>query len=360
MTICYFGDFDKEYIRNAVIINGLKENGVEVLLCNTKEKGFGKFFKLFKLHKRLKDKYDVLIVGSSGTSRPLVVLAKIISRKFLIWDAHYSLYDSFVFDRKLVKPKSLKARYYWFLDWLSCKLADKILLDTNEHIKYFIETFKIKKDKFIKLLVGANTEIFYPAPGSNLKRGEIKKEHFLICFYGKFIPLQGVQYIVRAAKILEKHSDMKFQIIGKGQTYSMVIKLVQRLKIKNIDFIDRVPQKELPKYIAKADICLGIFGDTQKTQRVIPNKVYEAIAMKKPVITADTPAARELFTDRKNILFCKTANPQDLARKILELKNNEDLRSTIALNGYKLFVTNTTPKAIGKKLLEKLSGTVNN
>jgi len=106
----------------------------------------------------------------------------------------------------------------------------------------------------------------------------------------------------------------------------------------------------VPKYIKKADICLGIFGDTQKTQRVIPNKVYEAIAMKKPVITADTPAVRELFTDRKNILFCKTADPEDLAEKILELKNNEDIREKIAKGGYEIFKKYATPIVIGKKL----------
>jgi glycosyltransferase involved in cell wall biosynthesis len=359
MTICYFGDFDKEYIRNVVIINGLKENGAKVLLCNTKEKGFSRFFKLFKLHKRSKDKYDILIVGSSGTSRPLVLLARIISRKFLIWDAHYSLYDSWVFDRKLITPNSLKARYYWFLDWLSCKLADKILLDTNEHIKYFVKTFKIKKDKFIKTLVGANTDIFYPVSGLDSEREEMQKECFLISFYGKFIPLQGVQYIIRAAKILEKHPDIKFQIIGKGQTYSKAIKLAQRLKIKNTDFVDRVPQEELPKHIQRTDVCLGIFGDTPKTQRVIPNKVYEAVAMKKPVITADTPAIRELFTNRENILLCKTANLQDLAKKILELKNNKKLRSVIAQGGYEVFKNHAIPKIIGKNLLKELSNNIN-
>lgn len=359
MTICYFGDFDKKYIRNTVIINGFKKNGVKVLLCDTKEKGFSRFSKLFKFHKRLKDKYDILIVGSSDTSRPLVLLARIISRKFLIWDAHYSLYDSFVFDRKLVSPKSLKAKYYWFLDWLSCKLADKILLDTNEHIKYFVKTFKIKENKFIKVLVGANTDIFYPVLDFDSEREEMQKECFLICFYGKFIPLQGVQYIVKAAKILEKYPEIRFQIIGRGQTYNKAIKLARRLKIKNIDFIDKVPQEELPKYMQKADVCLGIFGDTQKTQRVIPNKVYEAIAMKKPVISADTPAARELFTDKKNILFCRTADPKDLAKKILELRNDEKLRDHIARGGHKTFKNSASPKIIGKNLLKELNNNIN-
>jgi len=177
---------------------------------------------------------------------------------------------------------------------------------------------------------------------------------FLIVFWGYFIPLQGVEYIIKAAKLLEKHQDIQFQIIGKGQEYGKILDFVNKLSIKNINLLGRVSYEALPDYIEKADICLGIFGDTQKTLRVIPNKVYEAIAMKRPVITADTPAARELFTDRENILFCKTADPEDLAKKILELKNNKDLREKIVEGGYKIFKKSATPKIIGKELLKNL------
>ncbi len=161
-TVCYFGNFDENYARNRVIIKGLKENNISVVLCNDKSKGFKKYWKLFKKHKKIANKYDILIVGFAGRTRSMVPFAKLIIRKPIIWDAFYSLYDSWIFDRQLASLKSLKAKYYWFLDWFSCKLADKILLDTNEHIKYFVKTFKIKKDKFIKVLIGADDSIFYP------------------------------------------------------------------------------------------------------------------------------------------------------------------------------------------------------
>jgi len=163
MTVCYFGDYDSEYSRNRVIIKGLKKNGVKVLICHSGLRGIKKYFRLWKLHKKTANKYDLLIVGFTSSSRgKLVLLAKLISRKTIVWDAFTSLYEALVLDRKLVSPKSLKAKYYWFLDWLCCKLADKILLDTNEHIKYFVDTFKIKREKFIKVLIGADDSIFYP------------------------------------------------------------------------------------------------------------------------------------------------------------------------------------------------------
>ena len=53
----------------------------------------------------------------------------------------------------------------------------------------------------------------------------------------------------------------------------------------------------LAQAINQADICLGIFGNNLKAQLVIPNKIYEAIACGKLVVTANQPAIDEIFQD---------------------------------------------------------------
>lgn len=140
MTICYFGNFNPLYPRNSIIIKGLEQNGMHVVYS-------------------LRVPHDLVIVGYSD-SRWTVPMARLLSRKPVIWDAFYSLYDSWVFDRRLVSQRSIKAKVYWFLDWLSCKLANRILLDTQTHIDYFVKTFHIHPSKFIKVLVGADPAIF--------------------------------------------------------------------------------------------------------------------------------------------------------------------------------------------------------
>jgi glycosyltransferase involved in cell wall biosynthesis len=102
------------------------------------------------------------------------------------------------------------------------------------------------------------------------------------------------------------------------------------------------------------DICLGIFGNTAKAARVIPNKIYEAAALGKAIITADTPAIRELFTDRQDILLCKRSDPADLAEKIMLLKNDTALRRKIADGALRLFRERCTPAAIGRGLIAEL------
>jgi len=136
---------------------------------------------------------------------------------------------------------------------------------------------------------------------------------------------------------LEKNKDVEFEIIGSGQLSEEIRKLTEKLEIKNVSFIDWVNYGDLPHHIQKADICLGIFGTTKKAQRGIPIKVYEALSMKKPVVTGDSPAASEVFKHKVNCILCEMGNPEALAESILLLKENKDLREEIAEAGFKLY-----------------------
>ena len=205
-------------------------------------------------------------------------------------------------------------------------------------------SFRVTKDECLDL-----------PPKVYVQRQVNLNKKFLVFFHGYFIPLQGVEYIIGAAKKLNKDKDIFFRIVGSGQTYKHSIELAQELSLVNVEFMERVEHEKLPELIREADVCLGIFGDTNKTQRVIPNKVYESIAMRKAVITSQTVAIKELFENRKNILMCKVANAGDLADKILELKNNKKLKESIAKGGYDLFQKKCRPKVIAKRLLYDLN-----
>jgi glycosyltransferase involved in cell wall biosynthesis len=341
MTICYFGIYDKNYPRNRIIIKGLKLNGINVIEVNDRTQGIKKFWYLFFKHWKIRNKYDVMIVGFPG--QIIVPFAKLITKKKIIFDAFTSLYDSLVFDRQTVKPRSLQAKYYWFLDWMSCKLVDIVLLDTNAHIDYFVETFKIKKNKFVRIFVGSDEAVFKPTQNAKIH------DFFLVHFHGSYIPLQGVAYILEAAKMLE-NENIRFNIIG-----SKIKEHYKNAGYKNINFIDNVKYEELSNYISLSDVSLGIFGNTDKAKRVIPNKVFEAMAVRKIIITADTPAIKELFTDRKNILLCDIADANDLVQKIKLLKNDKISSSKIIENCYQLFLDNLIPEKIVKNLIIKLN-----
>ncbi|MFH1972230.1 MAG: glycosyltransferase [archaeon] len=341
MKVCYAPTYDSEYSRVKIIKQSLIDNGVEIIDCSSKNntvigRGIGAFFKLLKN----KSKCDVILFGFFG--QPLVPLIRPFTKKKIVLDAFMSTYNTYVEDKKKVKKGGLLSKFLFYMDKVSCEKSDLILLENDIHILYFCKTFGIKRDKFSSALVGADQSLFYPKPSKTNKR-------FTVEFHGLFIPLQGVEYIVEAAHIL-KDEDILFKMVGNGQTFDASVALANKLGLKNMKFEGRKPLEEMPNYISGADVGLGIFGETKKTQFVIPNKAYEIMAMGKPCITADTPAIREILVNKKSAMLCPAKDSKALAKAILELKNNKELRDKIAKEGYKVFQEQCTYKQIGKKL----------
>ncbi len=344
MTVCLFGNYIKDYPRIQVLHQGLKQNKIELLECHTRKIGLKKYLDLYRQHKKVKGKYDILIVAMGGQT--LVWFAKLLTNKKIIFDAFASLYLTNVEDRENCPPQSIKAWYYKFWDWLPCKLADKILLDTYTQINYFKENYKIKKDKFIRLLTTANDSIFYP------QRHNIKTDKFIIHWHGYIVPFHSVETIIQAAKILKGKPGIEFQIITRfNNQYKSIKTLVKKLDLNNIKFYPETNYIGLAEYINRADICLGVFGNNKKAQLVISNKIIEAIACSKPVITARHEVLDEVFTDKENILMSSPLDAKDLADKILILKSNTELSKQIAGKAYQLYLKKLRPKYIVKKLL---------
>jgi len=352
MKVCYFGAYDPNYIRNMVIRKGLVQNGIGYVECHVKQSNFHWLFVNFLLLLKwlsIKKDFSTVIVGETETVFvPFARLLCNIWRKRLILDAFFSYYDMAVNDRKMSKAGSFAARRYHFFDELGCRLADRILLDTKHHAQYFSDEFNVPASKIDVVRVGADETIYFPKVTT-----PVPHDKFLVLFTGTYIPLHGIETIISAANIL-KDEAIDFLLIGDGQTKDDVLRLTQNLSLTNVRFVHFVPEKELAEYINKADLCLGIFGSTKKAQRVIPCKIYEAIACAKPIVTMDSPAIRECFTDGENIALCKPFDPDSLSKKIMELKNNPILRAKIAQDGYKLFVENFTPKHVVAPLVDIL------
>ncbi len=362
MKILYFGAYNSSDQRNGIIMEGLRQNDVDIIECQDNSPGFKKFIKLFLKHWKIRKEYDLIFVGFlSHILMPLVVFINnpLISgrqRKPIILDGFMSLYDSNVFGRQRYKPRSLKAYYYWFIDWTAFHLADMVLFDTQKHIEFISKEFGVKPNKMARSFVGARENIFQPLPF------ERKDSNFRVFFHGTFIPSQGIEFILKVAQKLEAHKDIEFMLVGDGQVKNEMLDLAKNLGVNNVVFLGRMSPRELVKHISQADVCLGLFGRADKIQRVIPTKVFECAAMRRPIITGDVPAVRELFGDN-DILFVKIADPDDLARGILELKNNLELRQRLAKNIYETFKKHASTYSIGnnlKDLMCSLLGCQNN
>jgi glycosyltransferase involved in cell wall biosynthesis len=157
---------------------------------------------------------------------------------------------------------------------------------------------------------------------------------FRVVYYGTFIPNHGVKYIVEAARILQDESDIHFELIGKGPTKAEAVALAEKYGLENVTFVDWVDKQDLPHRVAKADVCLGVFGTTPQSMMTVQNKIYEGLAMSKPVITGASPTVHSSLIHGKHLYLCERANPQALAEAVRVLNSDSGLYKHIAENGF--------------------------
>ena len=291
-----------------------------------------------------KKKYDVDVVFVGFLGQPMIPFIRVLWRGPLVFDAFLSLYDTLCFDRKWVSPKSIIGRLAWWVDKISCQLADIVILDTQAHADYFERTFNVPRNKLKVLFVSCDKEIFVPRHTVN--------RYPTVLFYGSFLPLQGVDSIVRAAALLAD-TPIQFCIIGDGLMKQSIDKLVTQLKVPNLTFVPPVPLTHLPELIASASVCLGgHFGPSDKARRVIAGKTFQCLAMGKPTVVGDNNANRELMTHGKDAWFCEMENPEALANAVRTLIENPELRERLGKQACKTFIERASPDVVQEGLKE--------
>ncbi len=319
MKLFITGAFVPDYPRNEVLIEAFKAASDFTSVKNFYGMKFSGLKILTALFKEGR-KADIVVVMTPAERYWLPVLVfKILFRKSVWYDAFAPHYEGFVLDRKLAKPHSLKATYYYLLDYLMVRVCSAVFFDTKAHLEFFKNLLKIPpRKKLFVLPVSLNIpEVDRMLIDSS--KTELKKDRFNVVFYGKYIPLQGIEYIVDAARHLLFNPKIHFTLIGSGQTREMINKRAEGLT--NITFIPRVPYRELFSYMKEADTVLGIFGTTLKAELVVANKVLEALASRAVLITRQSEATKEHLTTGDAVLV-SPGNGRAIAHAILEVAAN--------------------------------------
>ncbi len=343
MNILYLSHSRLKNSVNAVYINGLIQNGNNVEAHGIKKSISGYFNVLRKI---LKIRPDFIIVGYD--SPQLVIFCRLFTRKKIVYNALCSVYERMIVARGLYSKFSLRATYYWFLDFLAVKAADFIMLETDSQISYLSKLFKISRKKLVRAWTGVDEDIFFYDPSV------AKFPTFTVLFRGSLMPEAGAEYVIRAAKILEKE-NIKFIMLSGGLLLDKISKLVEELKPANLEFrSDLLPIEELRTTMQKCHLSLGQLSDHPRLERTIPHKAYESLAMHLPYLTASNAGILELLIAGETCITCQPADAQSVAEKILWAKNNPQELERIAQNGYQLYQEKLKSGILAKDLLTKI------
>lgn len=281
----------------------------------------------------------ILLVASVPGRRPHVVLvphpsqidAVIIGvlckalRLPLAIDFFVSLHETVVVDRALVGSRSPVAAVLRRCDVWAARLADVVLTDTPQDAEFFAAATATPRTKWHVVWVGADPQVFTERP-------DVAVEPRSVLFYGTYIPLQGIEHIVRSTLLMPR--DWRIRLVGSGQLRPDIERLVEQTGAP-VEIIDQVPEAQLPGLIASSMVCLGVFGSGDKTRRVIPNKVFQCMAVGRPIITGDTDAVAELGAAVERV---PVADPAAIAAAVQKLMDDPVRREALARRARQTFV----------------------
>jgi len=274
---------------------------------------------------------DAIILSPMATTPvlPTYLIAKIKHSKFIfevkdIWPlsleeiGRYSRYHPFIILLRLFELFALKKS-----DYIVSNLPNY-----GQHLKHY----GINRD-FVYIPNGIYlSEIQEAEPLDNEILEMIPKNKFIIGYAGTVGLANALEYLINAAKILEKNDKIAILIVGEGQEKKKLIELVRGLK--NIQFIHAVQKQQVTSILKHFDVCyIGLRKSSLFEYGVSPNKIFDYMYSGKPIISSIS-TKKDLVTMAKCGISVEAENSKAIADAIIKLyRMSPEQRAKMGQNG---------------------------
>ena len=354
MRVVYFGTYERSYPRNAQVISCLRRAGVDVIerhvpVWEGREQkwsaGAAAALRLAaaqaRLLRRSHDSFDALLVGYPGHF-DIPAARRAAGKRPLVFNPLVSLFDTLVSDRGRFEARSLPARALAAIDRGALRAADRVVADTAANAAFLAKLAQLDSARVEVCFVGAEERLFTP--------GWRTPDRFTCLFVGKLIPLHGLETILAAAR---RAPELRFRVVGSGQ-----LEPLARAAPPNVDWTPWLPYERLPAELHGAGCALGVFGISGKARRVIPNKAFQALACGTPLVTADTPAARELLVDGESAMLVPPGDADSLVKALRSLASDAALAQRLSAGGLAAYREHASEDVLGRRWRAVLEGLV--
>ncbi len=265
---------------------------------------------------------------------------------------------------------ALIMKYFYRIPYLNTIYGEEIYLSKRYHTMFIIKllvrnssktimissgTLKaslkegLKKDKLEIIPFGVDTNIFKPYK-------VLKNEQIIqILSIGYLIERKGFEYLIKSIKeVLKIHHNINLKIVGTGPLENQIKNQIKELELEgNIEILGNVSDEKLLDLYNSSDIfVLPSIVDSQGNTEGLGVVLLEAMACKLPVIASNIGGIPDIVHDRFNGLLVPQKNIFELSNALNELIKNEELRKSLALNGYELVKGHFSWEQIAKDYLK--------
>ncbi len=185
---------------------------------------------------------------------------------------------------------------------------------------------------------------------------KIQKDTFYVSFIGTVGMAHGLEIILNAAS--KVNDNIVFLIIGEGAKKTFLINKVEKLKINNIKFIDNLNWQEIVDINQLINVHLVHLKKDDEFKKVIPSKIFESMALKKPIIMGVDGESRDIVNKAECAFNIEPENSSELAETINRIQNNNDILKNIGENGYNFLEKNFSRKVLSNKMIEYIDSKI--
>ncbi|MEK4756859.1 glycosyltransferase family 4 protein [Macrococcus psychrotolerans] len=299
---------------------------------------------------------DVILVSSPPLFVGLTgIFAKYFFRKPLIFEIR-DLWPESAIDTGVLKSK-LIIKLSYLIEKKCYEAANLINVLTPAFKDKLMSNKNVEPGKIIYIPNGADLDIFnIENRDYSLKEKLGLKDKFIITYTGAHGLANNLKYLLQIAQKIERiDEEIHFLLIGAGMLKNELIDFKNKNNINNVSFIDAQPKKDIPKYINVSDVCLALLKKNDTFKTVYPNKMFDYMSCKKPILIGIDGIARKVVEDdSKSGVYLDQENITKAIDTIIRLKNENDSLTQMGENGYNYVIKNFERKSLSDKYLNYL------
>lgn len=235
--------------------------------------------------------------------------------------------------------------------------ADRIVPVTDSFQKY-IAAKGISKEKIKVIKNGADLSLYKPLVGTNTVAESLGLNgQFVASYFGTHGMAHHLETILYAAEHLRDYPDIVWLLVGDGAERQHLLTLHQQLNLKNVLMLEQQPKHQMPYLWALSSVSLILLRKSDLFKTVIPSKMFESMAMEKPIILGVEGESAEILQSAEAGFCIEPENSQELAQRLLELYHNPALRNRFGTNGRKQVVKCFDRLILARKFEQLLENT---
>lgn len=181
------------------------------------------------------------------------------------------------------------------------------------------------------------------------------KEDFIVLYAGILGHAQALEVILKAASLLREEKQVKFVLVGDGPQKDFLHEMKASLQLENVNFLPNQSREEMPNIVAAVDAAIVPLRNIPLFKGAIPSKLFENLALGKPILLGVDGEAKELFIDEgKCGLFFTPEDEKQLAENVHLLSSDKQLCVSLGNNGIRYVNEKFDRKVIAEKFYQQL------